>query len=133
MVKLTGTTLRDIKFSGCKLLGLHFEDCSDFLFSVSFDNCILNLSSFYKRKLKKIIFKNTSLQEVDFTEADLSFAQFDNCDLRGATFVGTILEKADFRNAYNYAIDPELNRIKKAKFSLSGIAGLLNKYDIEIG
>jgi len=114
-------------------LGLHFEDCSDFLFSVSFDNCILNLSSFYKRKLKKIIFKNTSLQEVDFTEADLSLAQFDNCGLRGATFVATILEKADFRNAHNYAIDPELNRIKKAKFSLGGIAGLLNKYDIEIG
>jgi len=132
MVKLTGTTLRDIQFKGCKLLGLHFEDCSDFLFTVSFENCILNLSSFYKRKLKKTIFKNTSLHEVDFTEADLSLAQFDNCDLLGATFVNTILEKADLRTAYNYSIDPEMNRIKKAKFSMSGIAGLLNKYDIEI-
>jgi len=29
-------------------------------------------------------------------------------------------------------IDPEVNRIKKAKFSVSGVPGLLNKYDIEI-
>ncbi len=133
MVKLSGTTLRDIQFEGCKLLGLHFEDCSDFLFSVSFDNCILNLSSFYKRKLKKTIFKNCSLHEVDFTEADLSLAQFDNCDLNRATFINTNLEKADFRSAYNYTIDPEQNRIKKARFSLDGLAGLLHKYDIEIG
>src|SRR5580704_8255842 len=48
MAKLTKTTLRDITFKDCKLLGLHFQNCNDFLFSVSFDNCILNLSSFYK-------------------------------------------------------------------------------------
>jgi hypothetical protein len=42
------------------------------------------------------------------------------------------LEKADFRTSYNYSINPEVNRIKKAKFSTAGIAGLLCKYDIEI-
>ncbi|WP_086936325.1 pentapeptide repeat-containing protein [Chamaesiphon minutus] len=57
---------------------------------------------------------------------------FENCDLTDAIFQYTILEKADFRTAYNYSIDPELNRIKKAKFSRSGIAGLLDKYDIDI-
>jgi uncharacterized protein YjbI with pentapeptide repeats len=133
MVKLTGTTLRDIQFKGCKLMGLHFEDCSDFLFSVSFDNCLLNLSSFYRRNLKKTLFKNCNLQEVDFTEADLSIAQFDNCDLSKAVFRNTNLEKADFRSAYNYTINPEQNRIKKARFSLDGLTGLLHQYDIEIG
>lgn len=83
-------------------------------------------------KLKQTVFKNSQLYEVDFTECDLSSASFDNCDLAGAIFKDTILEKADFRTAFNYSIDPELNRIKKAKFSRSGIAGLLDKYDIEI-
>jgi len=32
----------------------------------------------------------------------------------------------------NYSIDPEKNKIKKARFSTAGIAGLLDKYDIEI-
>ena len=92
----------------------------------------MNLASFYKRKLKKTKFLNCSLQEVDFVEADLGAAIFDNCDMAGAIFDNTILEKADFRTSYNYAIDPELNKIKKAKFSMPGVLGLLLKYDIEI-
>ncbi|MGI8788822.1 MAG: hypothetical protein ACR2HG_13805 [Pyrinomonadaceae bacterium] len=42
------------------------------------------------------------------------------------------MEKADFQTAYNYSIDPESNRIKKAQFSIPGIARLLDKYEIEI-
>ena len=49
-----------------------------------------------------------------------------------AIFENTILEKADFRTAYNYAIDPEINKIKRARFSSFGVAGLLQKYDIDI-
>lgn len=132
LAKLTNTGMRDIRFIDCKLLGLHFEDCSDFLFAVQFDKCILNLSSFFKQKLKKTIFKNCSLHEVDFTESDCSNAIFDHCDFIGAKFEKTNLEKADLITSFNYSIDPENNRIKKAKFSIEGIAGLLDKYDIEI-
>lgn len=132
MVKLSKTTFNDVKFTGCKLVALHFEDCNEFLFTVGFDHCQLTLSSFYKRKLKNTIFKNSILQEVDFTEADLTGAVFDYCDLAMATFENTILEKADFRTSFHYTINPELNRITKAKFSMAGIAGLLRKYDIEV-
>ncbi|MES2329184.1 MAG: pentapeptide repeat-containing protein [Bacteroidota bacterium] len=132
MAKLVKTSFQDTKFKDCKLLGLHFQDCNAFLFTVDFDNCFLNLSSFYKLKLKKIRFKDCSMHEVDFTETDLSAAILDNCDLLRATFDNTILEKTDFRAAFNYSIDPERNRVKKAKFSTTGISGLLDKYDIEI-
>ena len=111
---------------------MHFENCDQFLFEVDFVNCILNLSSFYKLKLKKTRFKDSNLSEVDFTETDLASSLFDNCDLAGARFERTILEKADLRTSRNYSIDPELNKIKKAKFSAHGITGLLDKYDIEI-
>lgn len=129
---LTKTTFQNCKFNDCKLSGLLFEDCNSFNFTVEFIGCVLNLSSFYKMKLKKTKFKNSSLQEVDFTETDLSNSLLDNCDLSGATFQNTILEKADLRTSYNYSMDPSQNRIKKAKFSMAGIAGLLDKYDIEI-
>ena len=49
-----------------------------------------------------------------------------------ATFDNTILEKVDFKTSFNYAIDPEQNRVKKARFSLVGVAGLLDKYGVEI-
>jgi fluoroquinolone resistance protein len=130
--KLVKTAFNDIKFVDCKMLGLHFENCHEFGFAVQFDNCTLNHCSFYKRKLKKTLFKNTKLQEADFTDADLTSSVFDGCDLAGAKFENTMLEKADFRTSINYSLDPELNRIKKAKFSQSGISGLLDKYDIEI-
>lgn len=130
--RLTETAFKEVRFNNCKLLGLHFEDCTDFLFQVHFDNCVLDLACFYKRKLKKTLFRKTSLQEADFSEADLSGAVFDECNLAGAAFDNTLLEKADFRTAYNYSLDPENNRIKKAKFSQAGLSGLLDKYDIDI-
>ena len=52
--------------------------------------------------------------------------------MNGAIFDNTILEKSDFRTSYNYAMNPEINSIKKAKFSLQGIPGLLGKYNIEV-
>jgi fluoroquinolone resistance protein len=132
LAKLTMTAFQDIKFRNCKMLGLHFENCNEFGLSVGFEDCNLNHCSFYQRKLKKTFFKNVTLQEADFAECDLSSSVFDNCDLSKATFDFTNLEKADLRSSFNYSIDPEKNRIKKAKFSLTGLAGLLDKYDIEI-
>jgi uncharacterized protein YjbI with pentapeptide repeats len=102
------------------------------MFNANFENCFLNISSFYKLKMKGIKFISCSMHEVDFSETDLSAALFDKCDLSNALFEKTILEKVDFRTSYNYAFDPEKNKIKKAKFSHEGIAGLLGKYDIVI-
>ncbi|MCO4292750.1 pentapeptide repeat-containing protein [Solitalea sp. MAHUQ-68] len=82
--------------------------------------------------LKKTTFDNCDLTQVDFTETDLLGAIFKTCNLNGAIFDNSILEKADFRTSFNYTIDPENNRIKKARFDLQGIPGLLAKYDITV-
>jgi len=132
LAKLYKTTFRDVEFIDCKMLGLRFDTCNEFGLSFLFVGCQLNHSSFYRAKIKKTIFKNSQLQETDFTEADLTGSVFDNCNLAHAIFDHSILEKADFRTAYNYSIEPELNKIKKAKFALSGVAGLLDKFDIYI-
>jgi uncharacterized protein YjbI with pentapeptide repeats len=132
LAKLNKTALRDVEFKDCKMLGLRFDNCNDFGLSFSLDGCQLNHSSFYKMSIKKTVFKNSQLQETDFSEADLTGAMFDNCNLTNATFAQTNLEKADLRTSYNYSIDPENNRLKKAKFSMEGVIGLLDKYDIEI-
>lgn len=124
--------LRNITFKDCKIMGLLFDDCEDFLFEVGFENCILNFSSFTRRKMKKTSFINCIINEADFAYADLTGANFDRCDLSGTKFENTILEKADFRTSVNYTIDPELNKLKKAKFSLAGLPGLLDKYGIVI-
>ena len=132
MLKLTDCLLNDIRFNNCKLLGINFNDCNDLLFTVKFDGCQLDYSSFTKKKMMKTTFNDSSVRHVDFSECDLTKSSFSNTDLMNSVFNRTILKEADFLTASNYIIDPESNNIRKAKFSLIGIAGLLNKYDISI-
>ncbi len=132
LANITDTAFQDVRFVDCKMLGLQFDTCNNFGLSISFIGCQLNHSTFHSLKISKIVFENCELEGVDYSETDLSSAIFDNCNLLNAVFDHTILEKADFRSAYNFSLDPETNRVKKAKFSAAGLAGLLVKYNLEI-
>ena len=132
MARIKNASFRNVKFIGCKMLGLKFDESNPMLLSVSFDNCTLNLSSFYRLKLKQTAFVNCSLHEVDFGQCDLTKSDFSNSDLNAAIFENTILEGANFITASNFAIDPDNNYLKKARFSNGNLAGLLSKYGIII-
>jgi len=132
MMMVIKTGFKGVKFKTCKVLGIQFPDSDDFLFNVEFEDCILDYSSFSNKKMPKTKFMNSSLKEVTFTGTDLSGAVFQNVNLERAVFNDTQLKEADFTTAYNYSIDPEFNPMKKAKFAMQGITGLLDKYDIKI-
>lgn len=132
MANLQGVGLRNILFKDCKVMGVDFSALNKFMFSFSFESCQLNYSIFYGTKLKKMQFVNSSLREVDFSEADLSGSTFSECDLLGATFSGTNLEKVDFRTATNVILDPDNNKMKKAKFTIHQLEFLLSKYQLDI-
>jgi fluoroquinolone resistance protein len=104
-----------------------------FLLEFDFQGCQLDYCNFFNLKLKKSIFKNCRMLEVDFSQADLSGAEFQGSDLSGVVFDRTNLEKTDFREAQNYRLDPETNRVKGARFDLEGLPGLLGRYGIKIG
>lgn len=132
LAKMNECGIKTVDFYDCKLVGVEFGKCSDFLFTASFQNCVIDYSSFFQKKLKNTRFADCSLKEADFSLADLTSVMFENCDLLKASFQQTNLEKADLSTAYNYTLDPEANRIKGAKFAHAGIAGLLTKYEIVI-
>jgi len=69
---------------------------------------------------------------VDFMSSDLTEALFDNCNLRRAVFSETNLTKADLSTSYDYALDLDKNKVKKAVFSTDGLKGLLEKYQLVI-
>jgi fluoroquinolone resistance protein len=114
------------------MLGLRFEECNTMLLSFSFEKCILDMSSFFRLRLKGTHFDNCSLHEVDFAETDLSRCSFANADMQGAIFDNTILEGADLSAAFNFQMDPDANYLKKARFSSNNLGGLLTKYGIII-
>ena len=129
---IVNTTFKEVEFDLCKMMGLRFETCNTFLIEFLFSGCDLSYSSFYEMTLNKQKFLNCNLTSTDFSSAQLKEVSFQNCNMLNAVFNNTDLEKSDFTSAKNYSIDPERNKLKKAKFSLNEIKGLLHKYEITI-
>jgi len=132
MIKTYDTVFAQVRFTNCKMLGLRFEDCHPVGASYEFDHCQLDFASFYQQSLKGKIIRGCRFKETDFTECDASRTCFDDCDFLMARFDHTNLEGCDFRTSFQYAISPTSNRINKAKFSLNGVAGLLDEFGILI-
>lgn len=129
---LQQTALRNVHFDHCKLMGLQFDDCNPFLWSVSFAHCLLALASFRGIKMKKTVFNTCVLTEADFTSTDLSGAAFLQCDLSGAVFEQTNLEGADLREAWHFSISPASNKLKQTRFAANNLQGLLAHLNIRI-
>lgn len=127
-----GTGFRTVVFKGCKLLGVRFDRCHTFLLHLRFEQCRMDFASFRSLALKGTRFSGCTLVEADFSGAALSSAVFDDCDLAGTVFDGTDLTGADLREARNFIIDPENNRIKGARFALQGLPGLVVRYGIKV-
>lgn len=132
LMKLGASYLNNVAFSNCKLLGINFSECQNLLFTVGFNSCVLDFASFMGRKMPNTRFVHSSLKETTFSQANISGSLFDDCNLLGAIFNRTDLSGADFTTSCNFDIDPEINSIRKAAFSASGIHGLLSKYDLRI-
>lgn len=132
MTEVGGSGFRNAEFIRSKILGVDFTRCNTFMFSFRFESCVLDYCTFFGTKLRDTAFIECSMKEVDFTEADLTSAVFTDSDLSGAVFSSTILEKADFRGASGFSIDPQYNQVKKTKFTTSQLEGLLYKYQLDV-
>ncbi|NTU93558.1 MAG: pentapeptide repeat-containing protein [Chlorobiaceae bacterium] len=126
------TSLQEVRFLRCKLLGVQFSECRKLMLRIGFNQCMLRLSVFNNLDLRNTVFEECDLQEADFTEADLAGTRFTKCNLSRTTFFRTNLERADFRSAFGYSLAPESNHLKKAKFTMPEVLGLLDSYGIEI-
>ena len=130
--KLTDTCFREVAFKNCKMLGLRFEDCNPLLLEFSFDDCVLDFSTFYGLTIRQTPFVNCSLKEVDFGTADLTGSVFRNSLLERVVFDRTNLEKVDFREAIRFEIDPSINKLKGALFGRENLSGLVSHLGIKI-
>ena len=124
--------LQNAEFTDCKLIGADFSPTKDFLFAVHFKNCFMDYTSFDRKKMNKSSFDNCKIHGANFTQADLSKSSVSNCDLHESIFAGTDLSGIDFTSSRNFLIDPNVNILKKAKFSRQDLTGLLYRLDIII-
>ncbi len=83
-------------------------------------------------KMKNANFLTCDIVDCFFQNTYLPGASFEASQFRNTLFHNTNLEKASFCKASGYNIDPTLNNIKKAKFSVPDVLNLLNGFEIEI-
>ncbi|AWH85777.1 hypothetical protein HYN59_11940 [Flavobacterium album] len=130
--KINYVAFRGALFTRCDFKNVNFSMVDPLLFDIEFRDCTLDYAKFYTLKIKGTTFTDCSLIAVDFMNTDLTEVQFDNCNLHKSVFIDAIANKADFTTSYNFSIDPERNKLKKARFSQAGLKGLLEKYEIVV-
>ncbi len=127
--QLTSSTLRSVKFQNSKLVGINWTAASEVM-HLAWYECILNYGNFSGLDLRKCVLFQCMAIEADFIQTNFSEANLGATDFASARFASTNLIKADFRQARNYSIRPDSNKIKNAKFSLPEATLLLYGLDI---
>ncbi|MFO0746687.1 MAG: pentapeptide repeat-containing protein [Myxococcota bacterium] len=131
-VEWRGAALHGVRFRECKLLGADLTRVRTTFLALTFEACKLDYANFGGLELVKTLFDHCSLVDASFVGTNLSGAVFSDCDVSGALFRQTNLSGADLRGADGLVLDPEQNRIRKAKLSLHGLPGLLTKYELDV-
>ena len=127
---LTGTSFISTKFYNCKVVGTNFS-VSDQLFELDFNQSIIHLSSFQNLK-SSIHFFECDLKGSDLSDSKLKGSSFRKCNLNEVTFSNSDLTMCDFREASNYYIDLRSEKVSKSKFSSPEVLGLLESFNISI-
>lgn len=130
--KIEGLVLRNVFFEDSRLLGMPFGECNQFGFNPDFSGCLIESCMFLDMKLIKKELHNNHFRNTDFM----------NCDLREVSFSGSRFEKtqfghcdlrdADFREAKDYSLNPEDNKVKGSKHRLPGALSFLPFLGIDL-
>lgn len=135
LLKIPFSRFTSVRFTDCKLIGVDWSETSSLTgltTSMSFQRCVLSYGFFLKLDLTGAQFVECEARETDFTGATLQRASFVKSDLEGAKFLETDLREADFTGATGYVIDPTRNKVKKARFSLPEVIGLLKAFGVVV-
>ncbi|EKF9659489.1 pentapeptide repeat-containing protein [Vibrio cholerae] len=158
---LSGVQLQNCKFVSCefarcnlslasfpnaRLFGVSFQDSKlvgiDWTratwpvyyidFELKFQRCILNDASFFGLTLNELTLDECKLHDVDFREGNFASSTRCYCDFTHSLFMRTNLQKVDFSESTNYAINVLENQVKGAKFSRYEALNLLECLGIEL-
>lgn len=136
LVKLPHSTFAACRLDDCKIIGVNWTEArwpkARLWEPVRFHRCVLDHSTFMGLGMKGIRMTRCTAKDVDFRETDLSGADFSGTELSGSLFASTDLTEADLSGASGYSIDPAVNKLKGAKFSLPEALALLSGLGIEL-
>ena len=122
------------EFIDSQIIGVNWTEASwpalGLFDAIGFERCAISHSTFIGLGLRRVKIVDCVAHDVDFAEANLSEAVCVGTDFQDSRFLRTDLSEADFTGARNYAISPNLNMLRKARFSLPEAMALLYGLDI---
>jgi len=134
LMHVAGSSFRESIFKHSTVTGVNWVEGSwsksGLLESIGFIDSEVSYSSFFGLELAKLVITKCVAKNADFAEANLTQADFTETDFAESRFLHTNLTEANFTHARNYAIDPGLNKLKDAKFSLPEAINLLRCMNI---
>jgi uncharacterized protein YjbI with pentapeptide repeats len=134
VVRLNASRFLEVAFKECKVIGVDWTLAAwsnlQLPSPITFEQCVLNDSSFFGLYLSEMTIEDCKALDVDFREGDFNESTFSGSDLSNCLFDGANLTGAHFENAENYYIDINNTRIKKATFSRLEAVSLLESLDI---
>lgn len=128
---LKSSTLRDVVFEDSKLLGVNWTVVNAATHMI-FRRSVLSLGNFNGMDLRKWVLSECVARELELGHTNLTDADCRGTDFSGSRFHQCNLTKADFRDAFNYAIRPADNVLKQARFSLPEATSLLYGLDLNL-
>ncbi|KZE74309.1 pentapeptide repeat-containing protein [Paenibacillus elgii] len=136
LIQVLDCDFSQVSFTHSKLIGINWAEMAPPRKVGSgllrFEECTLSHSTFIGLTLPKSVITKCTAKNVDFRESDLTEADMSYTDFSESLFDRTNLTAADFSFATNYMIDPGLNPIRKAKFTLPEAISLLYCMDIQL-
>ena len=123
------TDLKNNDFHHCSLVGISWDELKTkngiTLPFTAFENCVLKYNYFVKLKLNQFSFQGNVMEECYFEDCRMEKTNFQGCQLKNTKFAKNNLAFSDFREARDYMIDVQTNKVKIARFSYPEAVNLL--------
>jgi len=129
---LENSTLDKVDFINSKIMWVKFSELNEYISEMNFLECNLSMCCFYWMKIRNTNFMDSEVIDCNFTRTNLSDSNLSNSNFDKTIFSETNLKNVDFRWSNNFAIDPNINKIEKTKFSPETVGLLLRNLDIII-
>lgn len=135
-LKAEDSQIRGLEFKHCNLIGIHWSELiskEQILSPIrKMSDCLLKYNTFMDMDFRKFDFESNVIQDSLFDECDLRDSSFKGCRLERTQYVHSSMQKADFREAREYQIDIETNKLSSARFSFPEVISLLKSIGIRI-
>jgi fluoroquinolone resistance protein len=134
LCRVEDCSFTSVKFIDSQVIGVNWTEASwparGLFNAIGFERCAISHSTFIGLGLRRVEIVDCVARDADFAEADLTQANCAGTDFKDSRFLHTDLTEADFTGATNYAIAPNLNVLRKTRFSLPEAMSLLYGLDI---